>query len=138
MRFALLCFFCALTWPVHGPVLAAGPAVADDQGWTIMPAGARPAYMGIHGGTMPVSLLVVADGSSLLGFVGRTGNDFLDVLRSTKLPLFFSLPFNENANGESAEKSGGIAEHHGSVPGVFDKIPPGGVSSVFVTGNGLT
>ena len=45
-----------------------------------MPAGARPTYMGIHGGTMPVSLLVYGDGSSLVTFVGRTGNDFLEML----------------------------------------------------------
>lgn len=55
--------------------------------WTRMPAGGKPAYMGIHGGTMPVSLLVANDGSSLLGFVGRTGNDFLELLRNAYLPL---------------------------------------------------
>lgn len=43
--------------------------------------------MGIHGGTMPVSLLVYGDGSSLVTFVGRTGNDFLEVLRRTDLPV---------------------------------------------------
>ena len=48
----------------------------EQQGWVVMPAGARPAYFGIHGGTMPVSLLVYGDGSSLVTFVGRTGNDF--------------------------------------------------------------
>lgn len=43
--------------------------------------------MGIHGGTMPVSLLVAGDGEALLTFVGRTGNDFLEALRATDLPL---------------------------------------------------
>ena len=59
-------------------------------GWTLMPAGGRPTYMGIHGGTMPVSLLVSDDGSSLLTFVGRTGNDFLEVLHKNDfiLPSF--------------------------------------------------
>lgn len=47
-----------------------------------LPAGARPAYMGIHGGTMPVSLLVSDDGACLLSFVGCTGNDFLEALRT--------------------------------------------------------
>lgn len=61
---------------------------ADGQsGWVEMPAGGKPAYMGIHGGTMPVSLLVSDDGSSLLSFVGRTGNDFLDVLRKAYMPF---------------------------------------------------
>ncbi|MBQ3059779.1 MAG: hypothetical protein IJD16_05645 [Desulfovibrio sp.] len=58
-----------------------------DAPWVTIPAGARPAYMGIHGGTMPVSLMVSEDGESLLTFVGRTGNDFLNVLRSADLPV---------------------------------------------------
>lgn len=36
---------------------------------------------------MPVSLLVSDDGESLLTFVGRTGNDFLEALRSLHLSL---------------------------------------------------
>ena len=60
---------------------------APDDSWTRIPAGGKPAYMGIHGGTMPVSLLVSPDGSSLLGFVGQTGNDFLEVLRNAYLPF---------------------------------------------------
>lgn len=36
---------------------------------------------------MPVSLLVSGDGASLFSFVGRTGNDFLNVLREAYLPL---------------------------------------------------
>ncbi|MBO4369548.1 MAG: hypothetical protein J5803_05560 [Desulfovibrio sp.] len=55
--------------------------------WVRMPAGARPTYMGIHGGTMPVSLLVSDDGSSLLTFVGRTGNDFIEVLHRTEFQI---------------------------------------------------
>lgn len=55
--------------------------------WVSMPAGAKPAYMGIHGGTMPVSLLVSGDGESLFTFVGRTGNDFLEVLRKLYMPF---------------------------------------------------
>ena len=58
----------------------------EDQ-WVEMPAGAKPSYMGIHGGTMPVSLLVSDDGSSLLSFVGQTGNDFLEVLRKAYIPF---------------------------------------------------
>lgn len=61
--------------------------VNGQDGWVIMPAGARSTYMGIHGGTMPVSLLIYGDGSSLVTFVGRTGNDFLEILRRTDLPV---------------------------------------------------
>ena len=71
------------------PALAA-PRAQPDEAWTYMPAGARPSYMGIHGGTMPVSLLVADDGGSLLTFVGLTGNDFLEALRKGRrhLPSF--------------------------------------------------
>lgn len=55
-----------------------------DEPWVVFPPGGKPAYMGIHGGTMPVSLLVSDDGASLLTFVGRTGNDFLEVLRRSQ------------------------------------------------------
>lgn len=36
---------------------------------------------------MPVSLLVSDDGESLLTFVGRTGNDFLEILHRTEFQL---------------------------------------------------
>lgn len=85
---------------------AAAESSAD--GWVEMPAGGKPSYMGIHGGTMPVSLLVSDDGSSLLGYVGQTGNDFLDVLRKAYLPF----PSFANATREKfnsmAKASGGL------------------------------
>ena len=52
-----------------------------EPGWVSMPAGARCAYLGIHGGTVPVSLLATSTGNSLISFVGQTGNDFLELLR---------------------------------------------------------
>lgn len=57
-------------------------------GWVTMPAGARCAYFGIHGGTVPVSLLATKEGTGLVVFVGRTGNDFLDLLQraETRVP----------------------------------------------------
>lgn len=81
-----------LTFILHNQKALAGKSASDasnydDTEWITMPAGGRPAYMGIHGGTMPVSLLVSGDGNALLTFVGRTGNDFLEALRATDLPL---------------------------------------------------
>ncbi len=77
--------FSLLAFPLlFATALAAG---ADEEEWITVPAGGRPAYMGIQGGTMPVSLLVVGNGEALLTFVGRTGNDFLEVLKATDLPL---------------------------------------------------
>lgn len=74
----------------------AAPATVSGQplpeGWTAMPAGARSTYLGIHGGTVPVSLLVSRDGMSLVSFVGQTGNDFLELLRraDVRLPSLLS------------------------------------------------
>ncbi len=58
-----------------------------EPGWVSMPAGARSSYLGIHGGTVPVSLLVTSTGNSLITFVGQTGNDFLALLRKAELRL---------------------------------------------------
>ena len=92
---ALAALACA--WPAldkSSLFTAAGSTTADTpqqtatvsgqslpEGWTAMPAGARSTYLGIHGGTVPVSLLVSRDGMSLVSFVGQTGNDFLVLLR---------------------------------------------------------
>lgn len=61
-----------------------------------MPVGARPAYMGIHGGTMPVSLLVSGDGTSLVTFVGRTGNDFLAALHLMQVPSLLNATIQQS------------------------------------------
>lgn len=63
------------------------PEISAPEKWTVIPAGAKPAYVGIHGGTMPVSLLASGDGSSLFSFVGRTGNDFLNALKDVFQPM---------------------------------------------------
>lgn len=57
------------------------------QGWIVMPEGARQAYFGIHGGTIPVSLLATSEGTSLVTFVGATGNDFLSLLRRAEIRM---------------------------------------------------
>ena len=55
--------------------------------WGEMPAGAKTTYIGIHGGTVPVSLLTAGDGSPMIALVGLTGSDFLNFIRSNgKLP----------------------------------------------------
>ncbi len=88
---AALCFFLLLglcVMPaVHKPAGTAGVDDVAEPGWVAMPAGARSAYLGIHGGTVPVSLLVTSTGTSLISFVGQTGNDFLALLRKAELRL---------------------------------------------------
>jgi len=69
---------CAVSWQ---------PARAESYNnilapqWTQMPAGARATYIGIHGGTVPVSLLTSRDGTHMVALVGQTGNDFLRTLK---------------------------------------------------------
>ena len=91
MRFTA---FPALLFALLLSGLAPAPAPAADEGndWVYMPAGARPTYFGIHGGTMPVSLLVSDDGAALVSFVGLTGNDFLNILyrMDRRVPSLFN------------------------------------------------
>lgn len=100
--FYALCFLLAAACQTVRAATPTDSSGLGGEGWVVMPAGARPAYMGIHGGTMPVSLLVYGDGSSLVTFVGRTGNDFLEVLRRTDLRMpsllnaTTALPFSGN------------------------------------------
>lgn len=51
------------------------------SGWVSLEPGTRPAYVGIHGGTAPITLLRSPEGA-LFAYTGTTGNDFLQILRS--------------------------------------------------------
>lgn len=81
----IFCVFCTLL-AAFCPLVTHASGTSEN-GWVVMPAGTRATFMGIHGGTMPVSLLVAEDGSALVSFVGCTGNDFLEVLRRTDIPM---------------------------------------------------
>ena len=80
LSFAFVALACPTVW--------AAPESGQDKGkkeevvWGEMPAGARTTYIGIHGGTVPVSLLTAGDGSPMIALVGLTGSDFLHFLRS--------------------------------------------------------
>ncbi len=87
---ALLCLLFAFCFMPKTPAEDAEQVQgvsSSEPGWVSMPAGARSAYFGIHGGTVPVSLLVTNTGTSLISFVGQTGNDFLALLRKAELRL---------------------------------------------------
>jgi hypothetical protein len=79
---ALCLAFCCIA--LSPAVLPARAAEADgksaSEGWVVIESGSRPAYVGIHGGTAPISLLRASNGL-LFAFTGQTGNDFLHVLR---------------------------------------------------------
>ena len=55
-------------------------AAQAHNGWIKLESGSRQAYVGIHGGTAPLSLMRSSDGV-LFAFTGQTGNDFLHVLK---------------------------------------------------------
>lgn len=88
MRGSLFSFFLsALSLLALASASVAEPSKNAGDEWVYMPAGAKPAYVGIHGGTMPVSLFVSGDRAALMPFVGQTGNDFLEVMRKSWFPL---------------------------------------------------
>lgn len=113
----LLLIFCPVQARSQQPEPPSTASAQNEETWVTMPAGARSAYMGIHGGTMPVSLMVSDDGASLLTFVGRTGNDFLDILRRTDVPV--PSLFNATAQGAACaatEASLSAGASAGSMP----------------------
>ncbi len=105
----LLClpFFC-LTQGTNSEATEqkAGILQSAPKGWVSMPSGARTAFFGIHGGTVPVSLLVTNTGTSLVSFVGETGNDFMALLRKAEMrfpSFFFSSKTNEAQSGQQGD-----------------------------------
>ena len=78
--FALCCVGFALCAAWQPAQAESGKNTLAPQ-WIYMPAGARATYIGIHGGTVPVSLLTSRDGTHLVALVGQTGNDFLHALK---------------------------------------------------------
>ncbi|MCR5258062.1 MAG: hypothetical protein K6E40_07875 [Desulfovibrio sp.] len=79
---------------------------SPDNGWVIMPAGAKQAYIGIHGGTVPVNLLATSEGTSLVSFVGRTGNDFLELLHreDMRMPSLLNGTAPQGCDGTATRK----------------------------------
>ncbi len=79
---------------------------SPDSGWVVMPAGAKQAYIGIHGGTVPVSLLATSEGTSLVSFVGRTGNDFLELLHreDMRMPSLLNGTTPQGSDGTTPRK----------------------------------
>ena len=89
--FFLLYCLSVCTLSASGPVLG---ATLPDQGtkpvqsrpvWISVSPGARPAYVGIQGGTAPLTLSACADGS-IIAFTGASGNDFTKILHKNPPP----------------------------------------------------
>lgn len=52
----------------------------EKDGWIVIEQGTRPVYAGIHGGTVPLTVLRASNGA-LFALAGETGSDFMNVLR---------------------------------------------------------
>lgn len=80
--------FAAQTVPLpprEGAAMGGGKNIAvaghgSGNGWVHAEEGIRPAYVGIQGGTAPVSLMKGANGE-IFAFTGKTGNDFAVVVK---------------------------------------------------------
>lgn len=145
---SLVCGFCACLWWAASAFAA---PIISDMGpispWTNMPAGARVTYIGIHGGTVPVSLLTDKDGTSMVTFVGQTGNDFLRILLRTSaheasLPPTSERPAAELIPLAQAQTLGTGAQRTNRQHGVNATVlqaetAVGNIPVLYVTGKGF-
>jgi hypothetical protein len=112
IRLSLFLGCCGLALlPTVFPAQAegAGPASRGDN-WVTIESGSRPAYVGIHGGTAPISLLRASNGL-LFAFTGQTGNDFLHILRGNATQAPGLSP------AERDEKTAALADAAGRAEG---------------------
>jgi hypothetical protein len=80
LGFSLFAFMCGAAWGAGSGHTFAVP-VEEQRGWVRVSPGIRPVYVGIHGGTAPVSLRVAPDGS-IIAVTGHSGNDFTKIIHS--------------------------------------------------------
>lgn len=62
---------------------------AYGQNWVSMPAGSRSAYLGIQGGTIPMTLMRSPNGA-LIALPGHSGQDFMKTLSGTSGKIKFN------------------------------------------------
>ncbi len=133
----LVCLLLVLMQPVRakasefvGPITPKG----TDSAWVSVPAGARPAYIGIHGGTVPVSLLTARDGTSMVTFVGQTGNDFLRILR--RMDITPPAELSKSAAHENTTRMSAVTPGSNATILKAD-TPVGNIPVFYVTGGGF-
>lgn len=52
----------------------------EEENWITMPEGSRATFVGIHGGTVPITIFSSEDGK-VVALPGNSGKDFLNILR---------------------------------------------------------
>ncbi len=81
---ATISFAIVLIFPLstmHAGDRATAEPAAAATGWNSLPAGSRVVFIGVHGGTTPVTLHPKSDGTPL-ALPGGSGQDFLRLIRS--------------------------------------------------------
>jgi|GEM_PF-2812649 hypothetical protein len=141
MRFIMPFILCIITLFFTVPALAGpadAPVVPEDKAkvsapvsrkagdkaeektehWVSLSASSRPAYVGIHGGTAPISLFRNENGE-LVAMTGQTGNDFSHLLSGGNSSLR-ALPQTDN---EAASQKATPVEAGDSVTISGDELP---------------
>lgn len=119
---SLLTGFCRLALcAALLPARAEGAAAAHDRWITIEP-GYRPAYVGIHGGTAPISLLRASNGL-LFAFTGQTGNDFLHILRGNATGAPNASPATSGRDGTTGPAPGAASLPEAAAPAAGEPSP---------------
>ncbi len=110
------------------------PVAAADEGspppsWIYMPPNPRAIYIGIHGGTVPVSLLTSRDGTHMVAQVGRTGNDFLRILKAD--PPANGRPAAQAPAAPAEPQAAAQEDGDAAAPAVVETAPPSPLPSRF-------
>ncbi len=120
-------FFClalALVFGAAGKVRAAsGQGTDEPRSWIQVSPGARPAYVGIQGGTARVSLSLSPDGS-IIAHTGTSGNDFTKILHEAP-PAAGTAPDTHTSAKASAARQASLQALNESalLPVGFDSPP---------------
>lgn len=70
---------CCLLFAAPAPAEENKPS-SDEENWITMPEGNRATFVGIHGGTVPITIFSSEDGK-MIALPGNSGKDFLNILR---------------------------------------------------------
>ena len=75
------CFvFLALHFACASAFAQESGSPVDEEAWITMPEGNRATFVGIHGGTVPITIFSSKDGK-MVALPGNSGKDFLNILR---------------------------------------------------------
>lgn len=99
----------------------------DRDGWTSMPEGGKPAFVGVQGGTAPASVFYTEDGADITTQVGLGSNDFLEAVQGEERELTAEnlIPF---GYVEEVSETANVASRE---PEALPRILPRGVTKIY-------